>query len=293
MFSELKDLTTNASRCNVFSDVPLTESGYPTPTALWRVLTGKPSIGSMGGYRNMYMSLITEDVFKKYKEKRSVLTVAKVGVLCTEVPNSALSMVYADEVSYEQWIDAVVGSASVPLFAPPSGPSMFMDGGVRVHNPSYYHTAICGCKDITEMIEVYAREKHNLNDRYLIRRYDYLKNLFTSLKWYVETASTQISLMGESYVDLYCKNRGIALRKIHTGNNMHSMFDFDEERLNRGYWHGLSEATKVMREQVEKVYPVLDDKAVNDTFTPIDCYHVYGTDAVPKCIKCGFVLDLE
>jgi hypothetical protein len=246
MHSELKALTTGATRCNVFSDVPLTDSGYPTPTALWRIVTGRPSIGSMGEYRKQYSNLITEEVFKRYKELRSELKVAKVGVLVVEVPCSALRMVYADEVSYEKWIDAVVGSASVPLFAPPSGPEMMMDGGVRVHCPSYYHTAICDCGDMTEMFEVYARENHNVNDRYMLPKYNHIDNVFESLKWYVETVATQISLMGEGYVELYCASRQIEHRKVFTGNNMRTMFDFDEERLENAYWSGMNAGNLVV-----------------------------------------------
>ena len=238
MHETIKELSTNVSLDRVFSVEPLGRRGNISLKGILRILQGKPSIGSMGDLRRLYMDIITkEDFIQLQKCGRYV------GVLVTNMNRGTGAFVLASQVGYEDWVDYVIASASVPVFAPPVtvGRTQYLDGGVVMHNPSNY---ILNKYSVTSMVEVYARST-------AFGYHQEIKNVGNSLENTINHMTRAISELNSRYSVLWCKHNHTELAQVFTGNNMESLFDFNNERLEYAYLKG-EESAKQLKWQNKK-----------------------------------------
>lgn len=244
----MEEVILKAARDGAFSVRPFNSKGRPTLAAIWRILRGKPSLGSLGGLRKDYMKLVSREDFERYLndyygDTADAQAVPRLCVMSVNVQTAAMTLHYAHDCSYESWVDAVVSSCSVPIIAPPvfvREQGGYVDGGVRSNTATICFTQGIGAvapQNITKIVEVYGRSA-DLPEAPFYNAPLAGNNVQGMTAWTFAVMTRQISLFGSYYTNLWCKHNQVPLEQHFVGGFMESMFDTNHERLVRSYAHG-------------------------------------------------------
>jgi predicted patatin/cPLA2 family phospholipase len=132
-FNTLENMYTTSTNKTIFNKPPFNQNGKINIfRALWRIITGKKSIGVAN---NLY-SLIK----KTFSEKQNLITINDGKSICACVVNYTLGKAefkYNTEESYEDFIKYTYASASVPIAMNVVSINgyEYLDGGVMEHVP--------------------------------------------------------------------------------------------------------------------------------------------------------------
>lgn len=152
-FTLIKENVLRSSTRDIFKHHPKSILGIVL--TIWNVVTGKIHLYNDESLGLKIKSLITEDKFNRYK---SDPTTAKCYVICVDVNNGEELVIDLKNESYNDAINYVLASASIPVFVDKKvikGRNLF-DGGLRSHiGASVWLRS--NVKQINECYSIYSR----------------------------------------------------------------------------------------------------------------------------------------
>lgn len=160
---QLRDLTTNLELSDIFDLEPVNKKGKVTIRAVINSLfTG--SLGSMNNLELMLRTIVSEAEFNSLMN-RFKCPLIYVGVTnMTKDSQNSFELVRINEMDYDTAVKYILASCSISIYSPPIkiNDSLYLDGGLKVHNPA---TALMRIyKDrITDVYSVYSRPDNDEN----------------------------------------------------------------------------------------------------------------------------------
>lgn len=143
-FDLLKEMYTSVNNDSIFSVNPFTNEGKLKKwNALWRIIRGKTSLGESGKLKKILKKHFTE---KDYYDLRLINKLVLITV--TNVTTGKVEYFSSMECEYNDFIDAVIASTSVPpiMDTVTIKGDLYLDGGIMEHVP------------LTRAIEMGAKE---------------------------------------------------------------------------------------------------------------------------------------
>ncbi len=135
-FNDLRKQYTEITQKDIFNVNPFTKKGNIRPLLfLWRLLTGKDTVGETFNLRRRIMEDFTFDDFLKIKEEGLEFTAA-----VTSLTTSRPGFKSTQDYSYDDMIDWIWASANTPVFMSNlyKEGEVWVDGGLRVFIPIAY-----------------------------------------------------------------------------------------------------------------------------------------------------------
>jgi len=130
-WDELKALITTITLDHIFDNYPVNKKGKITLKSIWRLLIGKPSLGTQNNLRKTLSSLITEKDFDKYINGKY----PRVYIGVTNFNSGEFELINVQNLDYGQYLDYVIASASIPFAVEgvEIDGDIYFDGGVLHH----------------------------------------------------------------------------------------------------------------------------------------------------------------
>lgn len=220
----LKESVMNSSTGDLFSHPPLNNKDNITLSAIWRVITGKNSLGDF----------TLKDLLKKYyKPEHHVKMQSSGKIVKVGATNYDLMKVdYCDitKVDYDTALNWVVASSSIPMVCQPVSINNFdyYDGGVMEH--------VSGLEVIrtgaTELDVIFSRPQHMdlLNTPWTA------KNVLEVAMRTFNIMSKDISAEDEYAIRLTCQENKIPLNIIYPSAELESgMYEMNTDLMTR-WW---------------------------------------------------------
>jgi predicted patatin/cPLA2 family phospholipase len=251
-FDEIKKLVLNFKLDDFFSSSPVKENGGFTGAAIWRILTGKPYLGTQQHLESKLHAIVSEAEFLAYQTDN---TKPACIIGCVDFITGGRTYCNLKQVSYADFPKLVNASSSLPIFTKGirmkvKNKDMYLfDGGVRDHIATAY---ILNGQDsefkgkITESISVFSRPE---DFKVLPETFDD-KNVMSILSRYVDITNVEISKNDEEQLDEICRANGIRSSKFYLPRVMKTVYDTDPNRLKKIYEEGLTEGRKYRMEPV-------------------------------------------
>lgn len=227
-WDELKQLVLNVRLKDIFDNPPVSKKGKITLRGLWRLIIGKPSLGTQNSLRATLSKIITESDFDKYINGHY----PKVFIGVTNFNSGKFEMVSIYDATYEQYLDYAIASASIPFAVEgvEIGGEVYFDGGVLHHTCATELIRRFKSK-ITHSITVFSRPR-NLDTSYelfdqidvtqVLKQYEFLVTNYTS----VNDQITEKDLCAQYHI----KNIQVFCPAV-----MKSLYDVDPARLKELY----------------------------------------------------------
>lgn len=233
-FEELRALITSFKLEDIFDNPPVNKEGKLTVRALARLATGKLGLGTQNNLALTLGKIITEKEYIRYVNGPH----PEVYVGAVDYVSGSKIVYRIKDLSYKQYIDAVMASSSIPLYVDPvvSEGRVLYDGGVRDHILSRW---ALDNLEVSECISVYSRPRE-----YEPKPGYRIKNALDVVKRTVDIMSVELSAGDEREETDYCKANGIARYSYYLPRLMSSQYDTDSGKLREMYEIGRSQVLK-------------------------------------------------
>lgn len=218
-FGDIFDIFSKITMGQMFSHPPVNADGKFRWQSLLYLLKFKTAVGNMGGVRDLIMQVVDEDTFEEYKNGQYAVCYA----MSVDARTGNKVIANLKECSYEEHIEYIMGSASIPIFTVPieiDGKILY-DGGLRDHVGS--HIMLDGTYD--ECYTIFTRP-----DDYTLDLWE-PKNALDVLERTIDIMNNEISKNDEFVIDAKCKEFGIKNYKFHLPRILTSLYDTDRARL--------------------------------------------------------------
>lgn len=226
--SALEKYTTSLTLESIFDKVPVNDEGKVTPIAALRAISSG-SLGSMNNLVKMLTEIVTES---EYNKLMSHLGTPSCYVGVTNATKDKFEMVKLNDISYQNAIEFILASCSIPIFCPPIkiGNYYYYDGGVKNHICS---TTILNKHrgKISKSISVYSRPLNDtgidwgFNGKYLGR------NIIKTF----DMMQRQISEHNQEAESDLAKLYRVNLDQRFSPKVMKGLYDVDNARLRKLY----------------------------------------------------------
>jgi len=155
LYEDIEYYTKNFTLDNIFGKKPVNEKGAITFSAIKRLITGKESLGTQDALKETLKGIISPEQFVEYKV--GSYPICFVGVV--EFRTGARKYINLKECTYEEYLDAVIASSSIPIFVESvkSFGGHLYDGGVRDHIGSHW---LMENVKVSENISIYSRPEN-------------------------------------------------------------------------------------------------------------------------------------
>jgi predicted acylesterase/phospholipase RssA len=228
---EKADLFKNIKPGMFWKRSPFTKRGRLSLYAIWGALTGRTHLGDMS---NLEKTLLQHFEAKHSVQIRNSGT--RVFVESVALANGSIRVSEFEHFTRSGFIDEIVSSASIPVFADvESSLEYHADGGVRNHLPV---KSLEEFEGIEELFVVFARPKE-LDD--VLDDAFFPQNALQVLQRTLEIQQYEISKNDREHVRNWCLKNGVVLREFYMPNIMKSVYDTDVERQQRLYNHCFKE----------------------------------------------------
>ena len=240
MYDEVIKLVKNFTYDDIFSVKPVNNKGNITLEAIWRLITGKESLGKQDNLVDTMSELVTEELFEKYKQGN--YPPCFLGMV--EFQTGKRHYMNMKNVTYDVFLDCVKATSSIPVFVesvemPWKG--YYYDGGVRNHIGSHW---LMENTDITENISVYSRpEDYDITEKGWKP-----KNMYHILQRTMDIMNTEISKNDEFKEDTIAKDKNIRNRKIFMTYVLSDQaYELSPEKLKEWYSIGYDQAKQTLQ----------------------------------------------
>ena len=205
MFAEIEYYSKNFTLNEVFGIKPVTKKGKISFRGLLRAILGKQSFGTQDALLKTFSEIIDPQTFKLYKEG----DYAPCYLGAVEFKTGKRVYFNAKEMEYEDYLQAVLASSSIPVFVESVeiNGGYYYDGGVRDHIGSHW---LMENHKIKEHVSIYSRP-----DNYDITDLDWCpRNIPTVLTRTMKIMNIEISKNDEAREDELAKKKKIKNKKI-------------------------------------------------------------------------------
>jgi len=227
-WDELKALITTITLDHIFDNYPVNKKGKITLKSIWRLLIGKPSLGTQNNLRKTLSSLITEKDFDKYINGRY----PKVYIGVTNFNSGEFELINVQNLDYEQYLDYVIASASIPFAVEgvEIDGDIYFDGGVLHHTCATEVIRKFKTK-ITHCITVFSRPRN------MDLSYDLFDQIdITQVAKQYENISTAYASLTDQIVEKeLCTQYKIKNMQVFCPSVLKSLYDVDPVRLKELY----------------------------------------------------------
>lgn len=237
MYELIEKTVLNFELNDIFDIKPVNSRGNITLKAIWRIITGKESLGRQRNLRKTLSNLINESVFDTYKTYNEFPP-----VYIGYVDFRTGSRVFKDikKATYDEYLDSVMASSSIPVFVESVklNGSYNYDGGIRDHIASHW---LMENYDLDEHVSIYSRpEDYNLTDSSWKP-----KNAYIVLQRTIDIMNTEISKNDELNEDKIAEEKGIVNTKIFMPYILsQSTYEIEKEKLKDWYEIGVRQTRK-------------------------------------------------
>jgi predicted acylesterase/phospholipase RssA len=227
-WDELKELVTNITLKHIFDNYPVNKKGKITLKGIWRLLMGKPSLGTQNNLRKTLSKLITEKDFDRYINGKY----PKIFIGVTNFNTGEFELVNVQSLDYGQYLDYVIASASIPFAVEgvDIDGDIYFDGGVLHHTCSTEVIRKYKSK-ITHCITVFSRP----------RNMDLFYELFDQIdvtqvaKQYENISTAYASLTDQIVEKELCTQYKIKNIQVFCPSVLKSLYDVNPTRLKELY----------------------------------------------------------
>ncbi len=240
MYDEVERLVKDFDYDDIFSIKPVTAKGKITLNAIWRIITGKQSLGAQDNLITTVSELIPEHTFERYQKNNF----APCFLGMVDFKTGGRTYLNMKNVPYHVFLSAVKATSSIPVFVesvkmPWDG--YYYDGGVRDHIGSHWLMENC---QMDEHISLYSRPED-----YNITEMDWKpKNVYTVLQRTLDIMSVEISKNDELKEDVIAEHRNIHNRKIFMPYILTDQaYEIDSAKLKEWYEIGYNAAKAALR----------------------------------------------
>lgn len=227
-WDETKQLVTNITLEHIFDNPPVNNKGKITLKGIWRLIMGKPSFGTQNNLYKTLSSLITEKDFDKYINGKY----PKVFIGVTNFNSGAFELVNVQNLSYEEYLDYTVASASIP----------FAVEGVEINGNIYFDGGVLHHACSTEVIRKYkSKITHCITVFSRPRNMDLSYELFDQIditqvaKQYEKISTAYASLTDQIVEKELCTQYKIKNIQVFCPSVLKSLYDIDPGRLKELY----------------------------------------------------------
>jgi predicted acylesterase/phospholipase RssA len=200
-FEVLQEAVYNCTQDDFFDVKPLNDKGAITTSSIFRVLTGKHSLGKFT-LTKLLKRYYSPEMHERLQNTGKIVKVGAVNM-------NLIQIEYCDitRVEYETALKWVVASSSIPLAteAIKIGDYYYYDGGVLEH---------VGGMEALESGAEYLDVIYSRSEKLEPVAKDIAwkpKNIFSVVMRTLDVMATNISLENESEIDLYCKYKKVPL----------------------------------------------------------------------------------
>jgi predicted patatin/cPLA2 family phospholipase len=205
---------------------PFTNNGMPSLVAIWRVLTGRNSLGKQAGLYAFLNEHITEEMLRKYNTG----DYADIIVYRYDWENKCFDYKSLKNRHIKEVLSIIESSSNIPVFINPIklGDKTFFDGGAV--------NAICSA-DVVEMYGsrinsmtcIYNRgnEKETLNKMKAVKKIGWV--LPFALRFFMQIRIPNESLMLEKLQSALCKVYGIKEKNYYSQSLVNNTYDNESE----------------------------------------------------------------
>ena len=227
-WDELKLLIHNIKSDNIFDNSPVNEKGKITLKAIWRLLMGKPSLGTQNNLRKTLSSLITEKNFNEYINGKY----PKVYIGVTNFNSGGFELISVFDLDYEDYLDYVIASASIPFAVEgvEIDEDIYFDGGVLHHTCSTEVIRKYKSK-ITHCITVFSRPRNMDLSYELFNQID----ITQVAKQYENISTAYASIVDQQVEKELCTQYKIKNIQVFCPRVLKSLYDVDPIRLKELY----------------------------------------------------------
>lgn len=251
MYDVIEEITQNISVDDIFSDVPVNKKGNPSLKAIWRLITKKESLGRQGNLRKTIQKHVTREHFEDYKSCDSY---SQIFLGAVEFKTGEIHYFDIKKSSYEQYLNAVDASSSIPVFVESvkindlvthNGVKIkdgyWMDGGTRDHVGS--HWLMQNQEGIKEHISIYSRsEGFDIPNEKNWKPSGVLNMLKRSL----DILNLEKSKNDEFLENVLAKTKDIKTKQIFMNIAQEIDYEVDPETLKNWFDEGAQQAESVM-----------------------------------------------
>lgn len=207
----------------IFSELPVKDNGHIPIKAIIRGLLGK-SLGKQENIIRLLDDIVGKEDFDKYRTSTKTPDIITMSV---DLKSGKRIFVNHKELTYEDSLDHILASSSIPLFTEPVNKDnmLLFDGGMRNHTISHY------CNDnfnIERSISVFTRPK----DFTLPEMNDKTPSSLKSLLRSIDIMMLEISKSDEDEELVVNEKKNIDGTQIFLPRVLKSLYDTDRERLN-------------------------------------------------------------
>ena len=220
-YAQIESLVKNFSLDTIFDKKPIGNKGGLSAGAITRVAFGKKSFGTYGNLRKTLMSVVSKDDFAKLD--------CDIFIGVTNFTNGNSEIHNIRYCSYEDAIDFIIASASIPLFSEPvkiKG-SEYFDGGIRDHCIA---NKLLDQYSFDELVTIYVRDA--------VKKDFDCSDIIKIAERTIQIRSSEISLSDQRIESEICHRKGIKYQTFNLVGQMESYFDCDKERIMKGWRHG-------------------------------------------------------
>jgi len=241
LYDEVEELATTFSYDDIFNIKPVNDKGKITLDAIWRVITGKQSLGAQDNLVKTMKKLVPDTLFDLY-QKRSAFPVCILGMV--DFQSGKRFYINMKTVSYSVFLSSVKATSSIPVFVesvemPWKG--YFYDGGVRDHIGSHY---LMENFEMDEHISLYSRpEDYDISEGAWKP-----KNIYTVLQRTIDIMGVEISKNDELKEDVISKEKNIKNTKIFMPYTLSDQaYEISPDKLKEWYEIGYRQAEQVLQ----------------------------------------------
>jgi predicted acylesterase/phospholipase RssA len=227
-WEELKNLVLNITPEDIFDNKPVNKKGQITLKGIWRLLLGKPSLGTQNNLYKKLTQLITEEDFFIYKKGNY----PKIYVGVVNFNTGGFELIDISKCDYNQYLEYTIASASIPFAVEgvEINGDVYFDGGVLHHTCT--NELIRKYKDkITHCITVFSRPKTIDTSYELFSQIDVTQ----VLKQYEHITTSFTSTNDQKVEKELCKQYKIKNLQVFSPKVLKSLYDTDPNRLKELY----------------------------------------------------------
>jgi len=210
---------------DMFKVNPVKKNGKFSLKGLFYLLKNKLAIGDMSNVKKLVSSIITEEVFNQYKEGDYAECIS----VSVDLVTGKRHYVRAKESTYEEYLNGLLASASIPIFTLPViyNNKVLFDGGVRDHVANHLFL-----ENATECWTIFTRPEYPRLNKWKP------KSIVDILQRTIDIMNIEISKNDEKEINRICKEKNITNHKLYLPTILNSLYDTDNDRLNELYEAG-------------------------------------------------------
>jgi predicted acylesterase/phospholipase RssA len=228
LYEELEKSVLTIKMSDMFKVNPFTKKAGISPRAVWRVLTGEPSLGTTN-IPDTLSKLVTPQRFDCYKYGN--YPDIKIGVV--DFVKGEMLYYFVKDLNYTEYITLVTASTSIPLIHGPVyyEDKILYDGGVRDHIATV--DSLMNHKPLVTY-NIYSRPQDNK-----ILNLDWKPTSIVSVLDRTEQIRfTELEKRSDMFTELLLKEKNTVMKNVYLPKVLNSLFDINKDRLQELYIAG-------------------------------------------------------